>query len=59
MKWLRGRERKGTGDSMYRQLSEEFHHERKQRMKVEAAEGSRVKTGLFFKDGEDKGMFMC
>lgn len=43
--------RKGTGDSMYEQPSEGFQHERKQRNRVEAVEGSRVKRGLFFKDG--------
>lgn len=48
MEWLKGRERKGTGDSMYRQLFEKCHHERKKRKRVEAVEGSRVKTGLFF-----------
>lgn len=51
MERLRGRERKGTGDSMYRQLFEEFHHERKQRKRVEAVEGNRVTMGLFLKMG--------
>lgn len=33
--------RKGTGDSMYEQPSEDFQHERKKRNRVEAREGSR------------------
>ena len=33
--------RKATGDGMYEQPSEDFQHERKQRNRVEAREGSK------------------
>lgn len=47
----KGKRRKGTGESMYEHASEDIQHVRKQSNRVEAIEGSKVKKGLFFKDG--------
>ena len=48
---VKRKRRKGTGDSIYEQPSEDFQHERKQRIRVESIEEVGSREDYFLKMG--------
>ena len=48
---VKRKRRKGTGDSIYEQPSEDFQHERKQRNRVESIEEVGSREDYFLKMG--------